>query len=362
MSLFCLVHGSTQSAEGWKLLISELEKRGHLTVTMNLPTNEPQSSATRYADVIVQTLDQTNHDPGDVVVVAHSASGMFLPLVAARRPIGHLVFLAALIPKIGASILDQFKVDPDMFKPEWVGKNPMDDEVARKFLFHDCAPDIVEWALKTRRLMHAKQAMSEICPLKTWPEVSCSSVVCKDERVLSPSWSRRVAKERLGIEPIELDGGHCPYVSRPSALADVLTSAPIIKSHPKTITTEEFRILMKTVADGWNEGNARKAADCYTEDAIYIEPPDKQVYRGRTALYEFFGGDKRPEPPMKMVWHHLAFDEKDQVGFGEYTFQMNNRYHGIVVVKIETGKIKSWREYQYKSGLEWEEFTKNNRF
>ena len=26
---------------------------------------------------------------------------------------------------------------------------------------------------------------------------------------------------------------------------------------------------------------------------------------------------------MKMTWHHLAFDEESQVGFGEYTFQMN---------------------------------------
>ncbi|MGH9755864.1 MAG: nuclear transport factor 2 family protein [Blastocatellia bacterium] len=87
------------------------------------------------------------------------------------------------------------------------------------------------------------------------------------------------------------------------------------------ITAAQFDTLMRTVADGWNEGNAKKAADCYTEDALYTEPPDKQVYAGREALYEFFGGDKRPEPPMKMTWHHLAFDEESQIGFGEYTFQ-----------------------------------------
>src|SRR5262245_19304339 len=95
------------------------------------------------------------------------------------------------------------------------------------------------------------------------------------------------------------------------------------------ITAAQFDALMRTVAAGWNEGNARKAADCYTEDALYTEPPDKQVYTGREALYEFFGGDKKPEPPMRMTWHHLAFDEDSQIGFGEYTFQMNNRYHGI---------------------------------
>ncbi|HEU5247503.1 MAG TPA: nuclear transport factor 2 family protein [Candidatus Udaeobacter sp.] len=119
---------------------------------------------------------------------------------------------------------------------------------------------------------------------------------------------------------------------------------------------------MQTVAAGWNEGDAKKAAECYTEDALYTEPPDKQVYAGHKALYEFFGGNRKPEPPMKMTWHHLAFDEASQIGFGEYTFQMNNRYHGIVIVKIQSGKISNWREYQYKSDLEWREFAGKNDF
>jgi ketosteroid isomerase-like protein len=128
------------------------------------------------------------------------------------------------------------------------------------------------------------------------------------------------------------------------------------------ITTAQFKDLMRTVAAGWNEGNAKKAADCYTEDALYTEPPDKQVYAGRKALYDFFGGEKKPDPPMRMTWHHLAFDEESQIGFGEYTFQMNSRYHGIVVVKIRGGKISNWREYQYKSDLEWKEFVRKNDF
>ncbi|HYY25437.1 MAG TPA: nuclear transport factor 2 family protein [Candidatus Udaeobacter sp.] len=128
------------------------------------------------------------------------------------------------------------------------------------------------------------------------------------------------------------------------------------------ITAAQFIGLMQTVAAGWNEGDAKKAADCYTEDAIYTEPPDKQVYAGRKALYEFFGGDRKPEPPMKMIWRHLAFDEASQIGFGEYTFQMNNRYHGIVIVKIRKGKISNWREYQYKSDLEWGKFVEKNDF
>lgn len=126
-------------------------------------------------------------------------------------------------------------------------------------------------------------------------------------------------------------------------------------------TQREFETLMNTVASGWNEGDARKAADCYAEDAIYIEPPDKQLYRGREALYEFFRGVK-PAPPTRMVWHHLSFNAESQVGFGEYTFHGNSRYHGIVVVKLRDGKISRWREYQYKSDRPWEDFVGESRF
>lgn len=225
MSLFCLVHGSTQSAKGWDLLIPELEKRGHQTMTVDLPTNARDASATHYADVIVQALEGINH--GDVVVVGHSASGMFIPFVAQLRPVRQLVFLAALIPQLGASIMDQFHADPGMFNPEWVAleEDPSQNEaVAIKFLFHDCSPEVIQWALTTRILMYAEQAMTEVFPLQAWPEVLSSYIVCTEDRTISPDWSRRASHDLLGIKAIELPGGHCPYLSRPANLADVLTS------------------------------------------------------------------------------------------------------------------------------------------
>jgi hypothetical protein len=134
------------------------------------------------------------------------------------------------------------------------------------------------------------------------------------------------------------------------------------ESLAKGIREEEFIKLMTTVSDGWNEGNARKSADCFTEDAVYMEPPNRQVYVGRKAIYEFFGGPSKPDPPMRMIWHHLSFNEQEQAGFGEYTFQMNFRYHGIVTVAIQNGKIAKWREYQYQSPSDWDTFVGKSRF
>jgi pimeloyl-ACP methyl ester carboxylesterase len=225
MSIFCLVNGSTQNPLCWKLLIPELEKHGHQTITPCLPVDEPAASGTRYAEVIAQALDDASDD---VVLVGHSASGMFIPLVPVLRPVRRLVYLAALIPKPGASIRDQLTADPDMLNPEWVatcraGNDPStNDEVAIKFLFHDCESEAITLGLTTRMRMYAERAMTEVFPLEALPEVPSSYIVCSDDRTISPDWSRRTARERLGIEAIELLGGHCPYLSSPLQLADVL--------------------------------------------------------------------------------------------------------------------------------------------
>jgi len=220
MSLFCLVHGSTQNASCWDLLIPGLERRGHDAMTVNLPTNEPEASATQYADVISEVLPAHRDD---AVVVAHSASGLFLPFIPERRRIQRLVFLASVLPQIGKSLLDQVNDDPQMFNAEWIGKDPTKDElIALHFLFHDCSPEVSQWALSTMSLMYARQAIVETCPLRVWPAVPSSYILCCDDRTIQPEWFRRAARERLGIQPIELPGGHCPHVSRPGELAEVL--------------------------------------------------------------------------------------------------------------------------------------------
>jgi hypothetical protein len=47
-------------------------------------------------------------------------------------------------------------------------------------------------------------------------------VLPQEDRTLKPNWLRRIARERLSVEPIEVTGGHFPNVSRPHELADIL--------------------------------------------------------------------------------------------------------------------------------------------
>lgn len=220
MSLFCLVHGSGQGPSGWGLLVPELEKRGHQTICVDLPIDEPEAGAERYAQIIAGTL---SHQHSPAVVVAHSASGLFLPLVPDYYNVAHMVFLAAAIPEPGQSLRQRFQADRRMFNPEWVGKDPtIDPAVARAFLFHDCGAAIADWALTTVRLMYARAALEQPCPLHSWPHVPSTYILPSDDRTISPGWWRKEAERLLGFPPLEIPGGHCPHVSRPEELASIL--------------------------------------------------------------------------------------------------------------------------------------------
>jgi SnoaL-like domain len=122
----------------------------------------------------------------------------------------------------------------------------------------------------------------------------------------------------------------------------------------------EFADLMRTIERAWSTGDAAAAAACFTEDAVYVEPPDRQRYAGRDELFELSGGDD--PPPMSMTWHHVVFDPAQQVGVGEYTFRGRRQFHGMAIVHVEGGKIRRWREYQYESEADWLDFVGHSRF
>jgi hypothetical protein len=150
MSTFCLIHSSGQGPGGWRLLAERLEDRGHHVLTPAFRVSETDKGAAWHAETLAEELRRSRYQSSEVFCVAHSAGGMFLPLLAEIWQPRQMVFLAALIPRPGISIIDQFRADPSMFQPAWVGKDPMNDDVALEFVYHDCPRDRIDWALSTR--------------------------------------------------------------------------------------------------------------------------------------------------------------------------------------------------------------------
>ena len=105
MIAYCLIHGSGQGPDGWKLLVDELERRGHRVLTPTFEVSRTDEGLAWHADTIVQGLDRSGLNPADIVCVAHSASGIYLPIIAERWSPRRMAFLAAVAPRPSVSEL-----------------------------------------------------------------------------------------------------------------------------------------------------------------------------------------------------------------------------------------------------------------
>lgn len=227
VAVFGLVHGAWHGAWSWELLVPELESRGHSALAVDLPCDDPAAGASRYAEIVAAALRGAD----DLVLVGHSLGGLTAPLVADRLPTRKLVYLCAFVPEPGRSFRDQLGED-EVFVPGFADSTVQDDfqrsfwpdpEAAIRDLYPDLPRARAE-AYVARLRPQARAPIRETCPLERLPDVPAAYVVCSEDGAIRPEWSRRVARERLGIEAVELPGGHSPMLSRPDELADLLAA------------------------------------------------------------------------------------------------------------------------------------------
>jgi Alpha/beta hydrolase family len=217
---FLLVHGSTQTPRGYDRLAAALHDRGHRTVAADLPVDRPKWTADRYAEVAREQAAGLT----EPVLVVHSAAGAVAPAVAAAVGARHVAWLGAVVPDPGRSVLDELAADPGMFGPEWhewTGDLAGAPAETAYFLFHDCDLATLRWALTTTRLWPVRELFAATAaPMPDLPP--STYVLPTQDRTLAPDWMRRVARERLNTEAVEVPGGHCPHVSRPEQVAALL--------------------------------------------------------------------------------------------------------------------------------------------
>ena len=205
MATFALIHGGGSSAWDWHLVAPELEARGHHAVAVDLPTGDESAGWWDYADAVAEAVAGRD----DVVVAGHSLGGFTAPLVAARRPVGEIVMVAAMIPAPG-----------ERFKTWWTSSGWEDSGLDDVF-YHDVPPPLIAGAKQHVREENAR-ALSEPWPLDAWPDAPTRYLLCRDDRLFTPAFARRHARERLGVEADEMDGGHYIALARPRELAERL--------------------------------------------------------------------------------------------------------------------------------------------
>ena len=212
MATYALIHGAGDVGWYWHLVERELHDRGHRSVAPDLPIEDDDASLLDNAQVVVDAI-RTTRDGGELIVVGQSYGGYVAPIVAQLAKADHLVLVAPMIPQPGETADEMWEAT------RW--RMPRDYSGTFEVFYHDVEPDLAAEAMSRER-RQSESTGHEPWPLPAWPDIPTHVVIGRNDRFFPADWLRGVVRDRLGIEPDELECGHTPALSCPRELVELI--------------------------------------------------------------------------------------------------------------------------------------------
>lgn len=214
-----LVHGAYADGSGWRAVYDILVRDGFKVSVVQQPLTglDDDVQATR------RVLDQQD---GPVVLVGHSYGGMIITDAGTDAKVKALVYVAALQPAVGDSVIGLAKTM----------KAPSDDVKQTKdgFLYLDPAKFAADFAadlpakqtafMANAQMPAALAAFNAPAKAASWRDKPSYSIVATDDMTLSPDLQRWMYK-RAGAHITEIKGSHAVFISQPAAVAKVIEAA-----------------------------------------------------------------------------------------------------------------------------------------
>lgn len=222
MTTFVLVHGAFGSSAELAPVIPELEALGHRAIAVDLPCTDSAATLEDYARTVVESMAGI---AGPVVVVGHSAGGATISLVPARTRVDRLVYVTAVVPEPGRSIVDIAGADVretilSVSHDDGNGCRSLDLELLASFVPLEERDAYLAFLRATQR-SQGWAALEQPWPDRSLPDVPRTYVLCTEDQTIPPARQREMAT-RLGVEPIEIASEHAVFTFRPRELAAVV--------------------------------------------------------------------------------------------------------------------------------------------
>jgi pimeloyl-ACP methyl ester carboxylesterase len=221
VSTYVLIPGAGGAAWYWHRVVPELRARGHEVIAVDLPGDDDSAGLTQYAETVTDAIGDRN----DVILVAQSMGAFTASIVADRVAARMIILVNAMIPTPGESAGDWWENTGQetamRAHAERIGIGRVTLGDIETLFAHDVPPDV--WAAGADHVRdQSGTPFGEVWPLEAWPPIPTRVLLSRDDRLYPADLQRRVARERLGIEPDEIDGGHLVALSRPTELAERL--------------------------------------------------------------------------------------------------------------------------------------------
>lgn len=235
MSTFVIVPGAWDTPAAMEPIVEPLTSAGHEVVVVDLPCDEAGATLEQYADAVRAVLPD---DLADVVLVGYSFGGFTASRIAVEHPELPVVYVAAWIPRPGASVLDLF-----------VGGDPFDgvDEATGLAAFGGliigagpgrCALDFDRYIAAAdpaerdavKSYLERTQRPQGIAALRQrWHGALPASsrrryILTTGDTLVRPELQRTMAAS-VDAEIDEIDTDHGVFREQPQRLADMLVAA-----------------------------------------------------------------------------------------------------------------------------------------
>jgi pimeloyl-ACP methyl ester carboxylesterase len=217
---YVMVPGAGGMASFWDLVRRELDARGIPSVAVDLPGDDADKGLPEYVDLVVDAAKGFD----DVVLVAQSLGGFSASWAADRLPASRIVLLNAMIPLPGETAGEWWDAtgsskamrDNDIRD----GRDPNAEFDLETYFLHDMSPE-------ARAALDEERDETDtvfVAPwgLTVWPDVPTTVLAARDDRLFPFEFQKRTARERLGLDVVEVPGGHLAALSHPVEVAKAI--------------------------------------------------------------------------------------------------------------------------------------------
>ena len=230
-----LVHGGTLASDSWDLTVDEIHRlEPELTVlAVDLPgrrgkTRDMQTvTIADWVDSITSDIDSAGLS--DVIIAGHSMAGLTVPGVVTRlgaSRVREMILAAACVPAEGVAMVDTISRPVAMIARRNAKKGPLYEVplIASRFMFINGVSRAQRRFMKGRLYPESSRIPIEIVSRHGMPDdIPRTWILTLRDRTHPIDEQRRSIEALGGVQTlIEIDTCHCPMVSEPERLAQIL--------------------------------------------------------------------------------------------------------------------------------------------
>lgn len=224
-----LVHGALAGSWIWWKLTPELEARDIAYKSVDLPTCSAVDTSIDVHDDARHVHSVMDEIDGPIVLLGNSYGGVVITEAAVDHPrVRRLVYLAAFMPEAGENLIEVMTSNTTPEFGEGIrilddGRMSADIEMELRLgLQQASSADHEVLRANTPEAMSMGADFSMSLAEVAWRTIPSTYVVCTEDLSIKPDAQRKWATERA-TDFVEFPFDHCPQVSHPKEIADLLT-------------------------------------------------------------------------------------------------------------------------------------------